>query len=136
MTDSINPAATECRRVLIIEDNEDARQPLAELCTMWGHDVRVAGDGTQGLAIAHEHRPHIAFVDIGLPDCKGYDLARALRAQPGGDDMVIVAFTGYGTPKDRELAREAGFDLHVVKPVDVSRLRRLLEFLDPAEEQG
>ena len=123
----------EVRRVLIVEDNADARQPLADLCTLWGHDVRVAPDCTQGLAVAAAHHPHIAFVDIGLPDRDGYELARSLRQSPDGQDMVIVAFTGYGAPRDRELAREAGFDLHVVKPVDAPRIRRLLEFLDPAE---
>lgn len=123
----------DVRRVLIVEDNADARQPLADLCTMWGHDVRVAPDCREGLALAASHRPHIAFVDIGLPDRDGYDLARSLRQSPDGQDMVIVAFTGHGTPRDRELARQAGFDLHVVKPVDVPRIRRLLEFLDPAE---
>ncbi|MBC7894027.1 MAG: response regulator [Cytophagaceae bacterium] len=125
----------EARRVLIVEDNADARQPLADLCTMWGHDVRVAPSCSEGLAVAASHQPHIAFVDIGLPDRNGYDLARLLRGAPGGQEMVIVAFTGYGAPRDRELAREAGFDLHVVKPVDISRLRRLLEFLDPAESR-
>lgn len=131
MQDTTRPM--EVRRVLIVEDNADARQPLADLCTLWGHSVQVAADGAQGLALAESHRPHIAFVDIGLPDRNGYDLARSLRSSPGGEEMVIVAFTGHGAPRDRELAREAGFDLHVVKPVDVPRIRRLLEFLDPAE---
>ena len=123
----------EVRRVLIVEDNADARQPLADLCTLWGHDVRVAPDCEGGLAISASHRPHIAFVDIGLPDRDGSDRARQLRLSPDGQQMVIVAFTGHGAPRDRELAREAGFDLHVVKPVDPPRIRRLLEFLDPAE---
>jgi CheY-like chemotaxis protein len=124
-----NGVGHETRRVLIVEDNADARQPLADLCQMWGHEVFVARDGDEGLSRAIEHRPDVAFVDIGLPGRNGYDLARAIRARPEVEDMMLVAFTGYGAARDRELAHEAGFDLHVVKPIDIPKLKTLLEEL-------
>jgi two-component system CheB/CheR fusion protein len=114
------------RRVLIVEDNADAREMLGQLLAMDGHRVEEAQDGRQAIELALRWRPDVVLVDIGLPGMSGYDLARALRASPVGGEVRLVALTGYGQPADRAQAREAGFDAHLVKPVDPEQLTRVL----------
>ena len=114
------------RRVLIVEDNDDARQMLHEALAYGGHDVREARDGTSGLALAAESRPDVALIDIGLPDLDGYEVARRLRAAPGGRRMGLIAITGYGQAEDQRRAYEAGFDAHLTKPVAPERLRQVM----------
>jgi PAS domain S-box-containing protein len=120
--------APECqpRRVLIVEDNDDAREMLRVLLTHDGHEVHEALDGPGGLQAALTLQPDIALVDVGLPGLDGYALARSLRAHPNGQRVLLVALTGYGQPEDRRRGEEAGFDAHVVKPVDPGQLARLL----------
>ncbi len=113
------------RDVLLVEDNDDVRVALAEALSLSGHRVRAARDGPSGLALAHEARPEVAFVDIGLPQMDGYQVARLLR-QEHGRAPYLVALTGYGRPEDREQARAAGFDLHLTKPVDLRRMQEIL----------
>jgi signal transduction histidine kinase len=115
-----------CRKVLIVEDNDDTRAMLHEALTFGGHEVREACDGTSGLALAAERVPDIALIDIGLPDLDGYEVARRLRASPGGRRMGLVAITGYGQPEDQKRAFEAGFDAHLTKPVAPERLKQVL----------
>jgi CheY-like chemotaxis protein len=88
--------------------------------------VRTAHDGRAALAAAREHLPAVVFLDIGLPGMDGYEVARALRAEPAGESAVIVAVSGYGRESDKALSREAGFDEHLVKPVDLDALQRVL----------
>ena len=111
--------------VLLIEDNTDARDALRVLLELDGYDVEAAGDGAQGLEIARAKTPAVALIDIGLPGMDGYEVARRLRAM-AGPRAYLVALTGYSDPDDRRRAEEAGFDAHVVKPVDPDELTRLL----------
>jgi CheY-like chemotaxis protein len=114
------------RRVLIVEDNDDARQMLHEALAFSGHHVRAARDGASGLALAAETRPDVALIDIGLPDLDGYELARRLRAVPGGRRIGLIAITGYGQAEDQRRAYEAGFDAHLTKPVAPERLKQVM----------
>jgi CheY-like chemotaxis protein len=114
------------RKVLIVEDNDDTRAMLHEALTFSGHDVREARDGKSGLALAAERAPDVALIDIGLPDLDGYEVARRLRAAPGGRRMGLVAITGYGQPEDQRRAFEAGFDAHLTKPVAPERLKQVM----------
>jgi signal transduction histidine kinase len=116
----------EPRRVLIVEDNDDTRQMLHEALAYSGHDVREARDGTSGIALAAEQAPDVALIDIGLPDVDGYEVARRLRAAPGGRRMGLIAITGYGQAEDQRRAYEAGFDAHLTKPVAPERLKQVM----------
>jgi signal transduction histidine kinase/ActR/RegA family two-component response regulator len=113
-------------RVLVVDDNADAAQMLATLLEAHGHVVSVEYDGTGGLARALRERPEVMLLDIGLPDMDGHELARRLRASPDTANAMLVALTGYGQSEDRERARQAGFDRHLVKPADLSELLRIL----------
>jgi CheY-like chemotaxis protein len=123
--DAARPAvAGPPRRVLVIEDNDDAREMLRNLLRLFGHEVHEACDGAVGLEEARRLRPDAALIDIGLPGMDGYEVARRIRADLPG--ARLVALTGYGQPEDRERALAAGFDVHLVKPVDPDQLQRLL----------
>jgi PAS domain S-box-containing protein len=124
-SDSEEPAT---RRVLLVEDNEDTREVLRELLEMWGHRVEVAEDGFRGVQLFASLRPHIALVDLGLPGMDGFQVARRIRESEGGQDVFLVALTGY-SGEHRTQALEAGFNLHLVKPVQPDELERLLEQL-------
>jgi signal transduction histidine kinase len=115
------------RRILIIEDNRDAREMLTAGLALIGHDVHDAADGEGGLRVAMKTRPEIALIDIGLPDIDGYEVARRLRAGNPGGAIRLIALTGYGQPADVERAREAGFDAHITKPIGVDELERVLD---------
>jgi CheY-like chemotaxis protein len=111
---------------LVADDNEDAADTLAMLLQLDGHEVRVAHDGRQALALAEAFRPHVALLDIGMPDLTGYAVAEALRREPWGSRIRLIALTGWGQESDRRRARAAGFDDHVTKPVDPGALEKLL----------
>lgn len=111
--------------VLIVEDNEDSRELLATILKKRGHKVFTAEDGPSGVASALSRRPRVMLVDIGLPGLDGYGVARQVRAQIG-KNVYLVAITGYGQPEDRKRAIEAGFDMHLTKPVDIGAIDRLL----------
>ncbi|HKU84746.1 MAG TPA: ATP-binding protein [Casimicrobiaceae bacterium] len=113
------------RRILIVEDNRDARDMLRQVLEMNGHDVVEAVDGASATALAIENRPEVAIVDIGLPDMSGYDVARRIRAELDGA-ITLVALTGYGQPEDRQRALSAGFDVHLVKPIGLDRLEEII----------
>jgi two-component system, sensor histidine kinase len=115
------------RRVLVIEDNQDAQDALRCLLELWGHEVTVASDGAAGATSAVTHRPDVALVDLGLPVVDGYEVARRVRAALGASSPLLIALTGYGAPEQRAQALAAGFDLHLVKPVDPDRLSSLLD---------
>jgi PAS domain S-box-containing protein len=115
------------RRVLVVDDNEDSADSLALLLELKGHEVRVALDGPAALATAHAFQPEVVLLDIGLPGMDGYEVARRLRAERAGEGgLLLVALTGYGQDEDRRRSREAGFDHHLVKPVDFDELTRVL----------
>jgi signal transduction histidine kinase/ActR/RegA family two-component response regulator len=113
-------------RILVIEDNRDARDGLRLLLESWGHRVDEAADGRRGLELALLSRPDVALVDVGLPGLDGYEVAQAIRATPERGRPLLAAVTGYGQPEDERRAREAGFDAHLVKPIDPDELRRFL----------
>jgi len=113
--------------VLIVEDNDDAREMLSILLAQDGHEVQVAHDGPSGLQAALTFRPDVGLLDLGLPGFDGYALARSIRAHDEGRQIYLVALSGYGQLEDRLRSEEAGFDNHVVKPVDVDQLALLLQ---------
>jgi PAS domain S-box-containing protein len=127
------PGPAGSRRFLVVDDNEDSASSLGLLLQISGHEVHVAHDGEEALAAAERFRPDVALLDIGLPKLNGHDVARRIRAQPWGRGMVLVALTGWGQDVERRKSKEAGFDHHVVKPVDYAALMRLLE-PPPVEE--
>jgi PAS domain S-box-containing protein len=112
--------------VLVVDDNIDAAQSLAMLLEVAGHVVWLAHDGVAALEAVGEYRPHVVFLDIGLPKLDGYEVAKRLHADSATANIVLVAMTGYGQAADRERARDAGFDCHLVKPVDFSDVERVL----------
>lgn len=123
------PARTVARRVLIVDDNLDATRSLAKLLSRWGHHVRVAHDGPEGLEAFASYQPEIVFLDIGLPGMDGYQVARHVKSvvSPEGEEPpMLVALSGYGQANDRLRAEEAGFDRYLVKPVDPDDLRSIL----------
>ena len=115
------------RRILVIEDHEDARESLRLLLMTAGHTVITAKDGVEGLGTLRSWRPEVAIVDIGLPMLDGYALARAVRSEHDLDDVLLVALTGYGGSEDRVRAIDAGFQFHLVKPVNQEALSRLFD---------
>jgi CheY-like chemotaxis protein len=120
-------------RVLVADDNRDAAESLAALLRMSGNEVRVATDGEEALVQAGEFRPHIAFLDIGMPRLNGYEAARKLRDTPWGRRMVLVGLTGWGGEEVRRRAFESGLDHHVTKPAQLEVLQELLRKV-PDEE--
>lgn len=113
-------------RVVVIEDHADTAELMAELLAQAGHEVRVALNGRDGIVAARDLAADVVLCDVGLPDIDGYAVARALRADGATRGARLVALTGFDGEDDAARAREAGFDLHVVKPLDPSRLESLL----------
>jgi len=132
--DMILPVATEpapdrpsqARRVLIVDDNRDAASSLALVLKLTGHTTRTGFDGEQAVAMAATFRPDVLLLDIGLPKMNGYDACREIRQQPHGKEILMVALTGWGNEEDQIKSRAAGFDHHLMKPVDHAVLARLL----------
>ncbi|HEX3097101.1 MAG TPA: response regulator [Usitatibacter sp.] len=112
-------------RVLVVDDNEDAATSLAMMLGMMGYEVRMAHDGLEAVRAADEFVPEAALLDIGLPHLSGYDVARHIRSHQG-DDVLLVAITGWGTAEDVKRSEDAGFDHHFTKPADPDRLRQIL----------
>jgi len=123
-------AAPGRRRVLVVDDNRDAALSLAMLLRLLGNETRAAHDGIEALDIAASFRPDVVILDIGMPRLNGYETCRRLRERPGGRSVVLVALTGWGADEDRERSRDAGFDAHLVKPVDPEALEELFARLN------
>ncbi len=115
------------RRILVVDDNRDSATSLAMLLEMLGHQTHIAYDGLEAIDAAAAFHPDMVLLDIGLPKLNGYETARKIRQQPWGKEIMLVALTGWGQEEDRRKSSEAGFNEHVVKPVDAARLKRLLE---------
>ena len=124
---SARPDDAHPRRVLLIEDDNDARGMLRLMLEIAGHTVYDARDGVRGIELLEAKHPDVAIIDIGLPGLNGYQVAQRVRALPNGRAVVLVALTGYGRPSDQRRSTEAGFDYHLVKPVDPDALRSLLQ---------
>jgi signal transduction histidine kinase len=117
---------TQPRKILVVDDNVDAAEALAMLLRLTGHDTATAFDGVEALGRAAEFRPDIVLLDIGMPRLDGYGTARAMRAEPWGRDLTLVALTGWGQRKDRDRTLEAGFNAHLVKPVATDALLEII----------
>jgi signal transduction histidine kinase len=122
--DAAAPASPS--RILVADDNPDALASLTELLRLCGHEVFGAADGREALDAAERHRPEVALLDVGMPLLDGYEVARRIRTQPWGKQMLLLALTGWGQDSDRRRSATAGFNLHLVKPVDIGRLMELL----------
>jgi PAS domain S-box-containing protein len=118
--------APQPRRFLVVDDNADSAHSLSMLLQLSGNETSTAYDGIEAVQVAESFRPDIVLLDIGLPKMSGHDAARRIRAQPWGQNMVLIALTGWGQEEDRRKSKEAGFDHHMVKPVDYSALMTLL----------
>jgi signal transduction histidine kinase/CheY-like chemotaxis protein len=116
-------------RLMVVDDNQDAANSLATLLRLQGHEVRVAYTGAAALETALDHRPDVAFLDIGMPGMDGYEVARRLRRQPGLEGVLLAALTGWGQKEDRRRTADAGFDHHLVKPPDPRALEGVLAAL-------
>jgi len=115
--------------IVVVEDNNDSREMLCELLQLSGYQCRTAANGAAALKLIEEVHPDIAILDVGLPEMNGYELARRVREFRRKGDLCLIALTGYGQPSDRALSAEAGFDAHLVKPIQVEQLLKLLERL-------
>jgi CheY-like chemotaxis protein len=114
-------------KVLVADDNRDAADTLGLLLEFAGHDVIVAHSGTEALELGRLRRPDVFILDIGMPDISGYDVARAIRTQAWGKSAYLLAITGWGQPEDKDRARDAGFDHHLIKPVDPDAVEKILK---------
>jgi CheY-like chemotaxis protein len=123
-------------RVLVVDDHESGATSMARLLRHLGYETRQASDGLEGLNTAAEFHPDAALLDIGMPRVNGYELARRIRAETWGRDMLLIAVTGWGQPGDKRQCAEAGFDHHLTKPVDVTDITRLLDSAGVASGAG
>ncbi len=112
--------------ILVVDDNVDAAHSLSVLLKLWGHETHIVHDGSAAIEAALEIHPRVVLLDIGLPKLDGYEVARTLRSEPKLTTLKIVAMTGYGQAEDRRKSRDAGFDIHLVKPVDLDQLEAIL----------
>ena len=127
------PTPVLSRRILVVDDNRDAAASLAMMLGLSGHDTRTAGDGLEALEAAEAFRPEAILLDLGMPRLNGYETARRIRQQAWGRGVLLIALSGWGQDEDRRRSEEAGFDAHLVKPVDLPELKRILSRLRPAE---
>lgn len=119
-------AALIKRRVLVVDDNKDSAVSMTMVLDLLGHETCTVYDGIAALEAARTFRPDLVLLDIGLPRLNGYDVARRIRAQGDGESMLLIAMTGWGQAEDKRRSAAAGFDLHLVKPVDLVVLERVL----------
>jgi PAS domain S-box-containing protein len=126
-SDGLSRQSAARRRVLVVDDNPDALDSLSRLVTKMGNDVCKARDGLEALEAAEQFQPDIVLMDLGMPNMNGYEAARSIRQQPWGRDLMLVATTGWGQEEDRRRTAEAGFDHHLVKPIQAAVLCDLLD---------
>ena len=128
---AVDAPAVAARRILVVDDNHDAAESMSMLLELMGNETRLAFDGMEAVDAAASFRPDVILMDIGLPKLNGYEAAAQIRREPWGKAMILVALTGWGQDEDRRKSVEAGFDVHLVKPVDFATLTKLLAG-DPA----
>jgi CheY-like chemotaxis protein len=124
------------RRILVVDDNLDTANMLATLLRLHGNDVQTVHDGQAALEAVQAGPLDVVILDIGLPGMDGYEVARQMRRQPGGDQLLVVALTGWGEEEDRRRSKEAGFDHHLVKPVAIDVLKKLLARVDGGHQMN
>jgi CheY-like chemotaxis protein len=122
-----DPNSTLRRKVLVVDDNRDGAESMAMMLRLKGNDVSIAHDGLEAVAAASAFRPDVILMDVGLPRLNGLDATLRIREQPWGRDIKIIALTGWGQENDRERSRDAGCDGHLVKPVNLADIERLLD---------
>ncbi|HEX4337814.1 MAG TPA: response regulator [Polyangiaceae bacterium] len=122
------PAMPRSLVIALVDDNPDVRDMMQQLLSLWGHQVQAADRGEAGIELILRLKPHVAFVDIGLPDLDGYTVARRVRKDAGDSPIRLIAMTGFGRDSDRRKAQQAGFDLHLPKPADIDALKKALAF--------
>lgn len=132
--DGLRVAALSGSRILVVDDNKDSADSLGMLLRLKANEIRTAYDGMEAVKVAETFRPELVLLDIGLPKLNGYDVARRIRQQPWGRDVILVALTGWGQDEDRRRSQEAGFNFHIVKPVELSALEKLLAGLRATTE--
>ena len=125
-TDGPRAAGLSGSRILVVDDNKDSADSMAMLLRLKGNEIRTANDGLEAVNVAEAFRPQLVLLDIGLPKLNGYEVARRIRQQEWGRDVIIVALTGWGQDEDRRRSQEAGFNFHIVKPVELAALEKLL----------
>jgi DNA-binding response OmpR family regulator len=118
--------ADTLQRVLLVDDDPDSSEPLSLLLQSKGHETRVVTDGAEAISVADEFKPNCVLLDLGLPQMDGYEVARRLRKRPYGSDVVLVALTGWAGREIRTKAAEAGFDYHIVKPVNWDEVEKIV----------
>jgi len=119
------------RRVLVVDDNIDSATTLAMVLDVMGHQTTLANDGLEAVRLAQDFQPEIVLLDIGMPKLNGYEACRQIRAQPWATQVIIIAVTGWGQDEDRRRSKDAGFDLHLVKPLDPLVVEQLMRKLEP-----
>jgi CheY-like chemotaxis protein len=124
---AFNPVEVSQLRILVVDDNEDAALSLSMLLELSGHLVRTAYDGAEALRQVTDFAPRVVLLDLGMPRMDGYEVCHKLRQLPGGQNITVIAATGWGQEEDRRKTEEAGFDMHMVKPLDTEVLRATLE---------
>jgi CheY-like chemotaxis protein len=117
------------RRILVVDDNLDSASSMEILLKLLGNEVRTVHDGLEAVAAAEQFRPEVVLMDVGMPRLNGYEATRRIREQPWGREMIVIALTGWGQDSDKELSRQAGCNGHLVKPVDLAALGKLLASL-------
>ena len=128
--------SSTARQILVVDDSEDSASSLAMLLDLMGHETRTAYDGTEAIRLAYEFRPELIFLDLGMPGMSGYEVCRRLREGSEGAAMTVIALTGWGQEEDRQRTRQAGFDYHLVKPVEPNALGALIERLAPRSDSN
>jgi CheY-like chemotaxis protein len=113
-------------RLVVVDDNADNAHSLSLLLETLGHEAKIAHNGIQALGIAHQFEPDAMIIDIGMPGLDGLELARRIRAEAWGKDLLLVAASGWGQDEDKQRSREAGFNMHLVKPIELRELEGLL----------
>jgi len=130
------PAPTVSRKILVVDDNVDSAESLATLLRLSGHDALLAHDGVGAIEAAEKHRPDVVLLDIGLPQMNGYEVCRRLRDLPWGNNLVVIAVTGWGQGDEPQKWQEAGFDAHLVKPAQYAALAALLSTLSRSAREN
>lgn len=131
---AVKEAAVLKRRILVVDDNVDSAESLAMLMKIAGHEVQMAHDGLEAVSASLAFKPDVVLLDIGLPKLNGYEVARRIREQPSGSEIVLIALTGWGQEEDRRKSKESGFNAHIVKPVDHPELKKILDSLIPSAQ--
>ena len=125
----VPPETTVRRRIMVVDDNLDSADSLSMMLEMLGHEVSAAHDGVEAVETARRFQPEVAFLDVGMPRMNGYEAARLIRQQPECAGVILVALTGWGQEEDKRRSHEAGFDIHMVKPIDYAAVEKLIEEL-------